>query len=152
MALEPEDAIPAEFLPEPAAPPEEEKTAKMSGAAFAAFVGAPWIAGGGWVEWDNPHTWWVSALLLTGFGFAASGYLRCKIADAPRLVLMVSGLGLYVYGVVTIHGHVSADSVSLRVWLGLWLFVAFILFGNALPPSEIPAPQQEPRDRDPELP
>jgi hypothetical protein len=152
MSLEPEDAIPAEYLPEPVAAPKEEKTAKMSGAAFAALVGIPWIAGGGWVEWDNLHTWWVSALLLSGFGFAASGYLRRKIADAPRFILMLCGLGLYVYAVVTIYGHVTADSVSLRVWLGLWLFVAFILFGNALPPSETPAPRQEPQDRDPELP
>ncbi len=146
MSLEPEDAIPAEYLPEPAAPPKEEKTATMSDAAFTALVGVPWIAGSGWVEWDNLHTWWVSALLLSGFGFAASGYLRGKLADFPRLVLMFSGLGLYVYGLVT------AESVSLRVWLGLWLFVAFMLFGNALPPSESPAPRQEPRDRDPELP
>jgi hypothetical protein len=150
MALEPEDAIPAEFLPEPVAAPQEEKTAKMSGATFAALVGIPWIVAGGWLEWDNVHTGWVSALLLSGFGFAASGYLRGKIADAPRLILMFSGLGFYVYGVVTIHRVVTADSVSVRVWLGLWLFVAFILFGNALPQSETPTPQHEPRDRGPE--
>lgn len=143
MALEPEDAIPAEFLPEPVVPPEE-KTVEMSGAAFAALVGIPWIAGAGWLEWDDHRTWWVPALLLSGFGFTASGYLRVRLADFPRIGLMLAGLGLYIYGLV------AAESVSLRVWLGLWLFVAFMLFGNALPQSETPAPQQEPRDRGPE--
>jgi hypothetical protein len=67
-----------------------------------------------------------------------------KLADFPRIGLMLAGLGLYIYGLV------AAESVSLRVWLGMWLFVAFMLFGNALPQSETPAPQQEPRDRGPE--
>jgi hypothetical protein len=100
MALEPEDAIPAEFPPEPVVPPEGKTV--------------------------------------------ASGYLRVKLADVPRIGLMLAGLGLYI------NGLVAAESVSLRVWLGLWLFVAFMLFGNALPQSETPAPQQEPRDRGPE--
>lgn len=144
MALDPEDAIPAEFLPEPVAAPPEEKTAKMSGPTFAALAGIPWIAAGGWLEWENVHTGWVSALLLSGFGFAASGYLRGKIADFIASGFMLLWLGLYIYGLV------AAESVSLRVWLGAWLFVAFILFGNALPASETPAARQEPRDRGPE--
>lgn len=143
MALEPEDAIPAEYLPEPVAPPEK-KTSEMSGGAFAAVVGIPWIAAAGWLEWDNHGTWWVSAMLLSGFGFTASGYLKGKLADVPRIGLMLCGLGLYIYGLV------AADSVSLRVWLGLWSVVAFMLFGNALPTSETPDPQREPRDRGPE--
>ena len=144
MALEPEDAIPAEFLPEPTAPATEEKTAQMSGPAFAALIGIPWIGGAGWLEWDNLHTWWVAALLLSGFGFVASGYLRGKLADFPAVGSMLLWLGLYIYCLV------AADSIHLRVWLGLWLFGAFMLFGNALPTSETPAPQQEPRDRGPE--
>jgi hypothetical protein len=150
MALDPEDAIPAAFLPEPAAPPEEEKAAELSSKAFAALVGVPLIAGAGWLEWNNFHAWWVSAVLLSGFGFVSSGYMRGKLADIPIVGLLMCGLGLYVYGVVT------AESVSLRIWLGLWLFGAFVLFGNALPTSKVtskgPAPQQEPQDRDPELP
>ena len=146
MSLEPEDAIPVEFLSEPVAPPEEAKASEVSDAAFAAIIGIPWLAGAGWLEWDNHRTWWVLAILLGGFGFVASGYLRRKFADYVASGFMLLWLGLYIYCLV------AADSIYLRVWLGLWLFGAFMLMGNALSTSETPVPQQEPRDRGPEEP
>jgi hypothetical protein len=145
MSLEPKDAIPAGYLCEPVAAPEEEKAAEMSDAAFAALVGVAWLAGAGWLEWNNFHTWWVSALLLSGFGFTASGYLRGKLADFPAVGFFLLWIGFYIYCLV------AADSIQLRVWLGIWLFGAFMLFGNALPTSETPDPRQEPQDRGPEL-
>ncbi|MBR7829210.1 hypothetical protein KDK95_23080 [Actinospica sp. MGRD01-02] len=148
MALEPEDAIPQEYLPEQPEPAAriEEGTApakEMSDAAFLGVVGVPWIAGAAWIEWNNFPSWWVSSLLLTGFGLAASGFSRGKYADVPRLSSLFVGVGVYIYGLVV------ADTVSLRVWLGLWLLVAFLIFGAGLPKTETPDPQQEPRDRGP---
>jgi hypothetical protein len=149
MALEPEDAIPQEYLPEQPEPAARitENTApapEMSDAAFLSVLGVPWIAGAAWIEWNNFHSWWVSSLLLTGAGLAASGFSRAGNADAPRLAALSIGVGIYIYGLVV------ADTISLRVWLGLWLLGAFVIFGAALPKDETPDPQQEPRDRGPE--
>lgn len=132
MALEPEDAIPPEFLP---AEPETAAAGELSdGAAFALF-GLPWLAGAGWLEWNNHGTWWVSALLLSGFGFVGSGFLRGKAADFPIVLCALAALGLYVYGLV------AADTLSIRCWLAIWLFDAIVLFGGAIQELE---PEQMP--------
>jgi hypothetical protein len=134
MALDPHDAIPAK---------------KIGDVAYNVVFGLPWLAGAAWLEWDNYRTWWVSALLLSGFGFVATGFLRRKNTDLLIIGLLLLWLGLYIYALVV------ADSISLRVWLGVWLLDTFVLFGGALPKTvktEDPAPRLEPQDRVPEAP
>lgn len=157
MALEPEDAIPQEYLPErpeqpdPAARTEQDAApaAEMSDAAFLFLVGVPWLAGAAWMEWNNFPSWWLSSLLLTGAGLAASGYGRGRYADVPRVTSLLTAIGIYIYGLVV------ADTVSLRIWLAIWLLGAFLIFATGLPKDETgetPDPRQEPRDRGPDEP
>jgi hypothetical protein len=133
MAIEPEDAIPPQYLPATdseigaAAAAERKRGGELSSATHFSLFGIPWLAGAGWLEWNNHQSGWVSLLLLSGVGFVATGFVRRKYADGLIVGLLLLGLGLYVYGLVT------ADSISLLVWLGVWLLDAFVLFGFALP-------------------
>ncbi|HWG23637.1 hypothetical protein [Actinospica sp.] len=134
MVLEPEDAIPPTYLPATDTPVEKKQAGESNSVVFFCVLGIPWLAGAGWLEWNNHHTGWVSLLLLSGFAFVATGFVGRKYTDGLIICLLLLWLGLYVYGLVT------AESISLRVWLGVWLLDAFVLFGGALPraPRELP--------------